>query len=377
MRKIKYLIFPVGLSLVFATALGAAWTTKRLTNNVGLSRDPAIAVDGSYVYAVWSDDTTGNKEIYFRKSVDGGVTWQSAKRITNNTGVSHGPTIAVNGTDICVAWYDSTPGNNEIYFMKSTDRGSNWMSPHRITDNANDSLLPAIAISAANVYIVWQDLTPGNWEIFFKRSIDGGSTWQSAKRLTNTSADSLWPAITVFGSKIYLAWYSNTTGNDEIYLQKSLDGGTTWQSAKRLTNNAGDSFAPTVAVNGANIYMAWSDSTPGNSQIYFRKSTNGGASWQSAKRLSNTTGKSINPAIAVKDEKVYIVWSDSTSGDLEIYFIRSADGGATWKTAQRFTNNSGNSQSPSIAVSATKIYVLWDNYTSGNEEIYLKYSPVL
>jgi hypothetical protein len=40
---------------------------------------------------------------------------------------------------------------------------------------------------------------------------------------------------------------------------------------KRLTNTAGDSWSPLIAVDGSNIYVVWCDSTPGNGEIYFRK----------------------------------------------------------------------------------------------------------
>ncbi len=79
----------VFLLLFSAVAYGDTWTTnKRLTNNAGASFYPAIAVDGSNIYVVWEDDTPGNPEIYFKKSDDGGATWTTNKRLTNNAGDS-------------------------------------------------------------------------------------------------------------------------------------------------------------------------------------------------------------------------------------------------------------------------------------------------
>lgn len=37
-----------------------------------------------------------------------------------------------------------------------------------------------------------------------------------------------------------------------------------------LSANAGNSFAPEIAVAGANYVVVWTDTTPGNSEIFFR-----------------------------------------------------------------------------------------------------------
>jgi hypothetical protein len=73
-------------------------------------------------------------------------------------------------------------------------------------------------------------------------------------------------------ANIYVVWDDNTSGNWEIYFKNSDNGGATWIT-KRLTNNAGMSFFPAIAVDGPNIYVSWEDYTSGNSEIYFKKST--------------------------------------------------------------------------------------------------------
>ena len=58
------------LLLFSAMAYGDTWTTnKQITNTLGDSKYPAIAVDGSNIYVVWTDRTPGNLEIYFKKGV--------------------------------------------------------------------------------------------------------------------------------------------------------------------------------------------------------------------------------------------------------------------------------------------------------------------
>jgi len=374
----KFIISLAGL-LIFSLALGAVWTTKRVTNNAGTSTYPAIAVSGSSVYLVWSDLTPGDQEIFFRKSIDGGVTWQGSKRLSYSDDLSSYPDIAVSGSDVYVVWSDYTPGNYDIYFRKSADGGATWEKTQRLTANAGDSWYPKIAVIGAKICVVWSDYTPGNAEIYFRKSIDGGATWQKAKRLTNNAGTSYNPDIAGKGANVYVVWDDVSSGNDDMYFMRSGDGGANWQAAKRLTNNSGASEFSALAAGGAlgsNICVAWQDDTPGNDEIYFRKSADGGSTWQASRRLTNNAGISATGAIAINDSSVYVVYYDNTPGNWEIYVVKSLDGGATWGTARRLTDNSGSSTMPVVALSVANAYVAYDDNTPGNYEIYLKYSPL-
>jgi len=377
-RKKEFLIIVLFLVLIFLTQNVEAQTwqaTKRLTWNSGDSWYPAIATDSSgNIHVVWEDNTPGNYEIYYKKSTDGGATW-STKRLTWNSGTSAYPVIAADSSgNIHVVWIDDTPGNYEIYYKKSTDGGATW-STKRLTWNSGDSWYPAIAAdSSGNIHVVWMENTPGNWEIYYKKSTDGGATW-STKRLTWNSGTSAYPAIAAESSgNIHVVWYDNTPGNAEIYYKKSTDGSATWQATKRLTWNSGTSAYPAIAADSSgNIHVVWYDYTPGNAEIYYKKSTDGGISW-TTKRLTYNSGYSAIPAIATDSSgNIHVVWHDNTPGNREIYYKKSTDGGATWQATKRLTWNSGYSAVPAIATdSSGNIHVVWFDYTPGNYEIYYK-----
>jgi len=375
----KNILAPVLLS-IFTLALGAAWTSKRLSNNTGSSYGPAIAVDGANVYVTWYDITPGNYEIYFKRSLDGGSTWQAAKRLTFNSGFSGNPDIAVNGSTLYVVYEDDTAGNRDIFYRKSADGGASWQSAKRITNNAGESYDPYIAISGANVCVVWWDNTADNFEIYFRKSIDGGASWQSAIRLTNKANDSCYPEIVGYGSYIYVIWEDMESGNLEIYFMRSIDGGATWQSEKRLTNNAGTSQYSAIAVGGllgANLYAVWTDSTSGNYDIYFRRSLDKGVTWQASHKLTNNSGISLHPVIAASGSNIYVAWYDDTPGSFEIYVRKSSDGGANWEAAQRITHNVGGSSClPAIALNTSNQYVTYYDSIPGNYEIFLKFAPL-
>ena len=158
--------------LLSAQAAQAGWTpAKRLTWTSGGSFSAAIAVGSSgLIHVVWRDDTPGNNEIYYKGSADGGTTWSAAQRLSWTSSVSDAPAIAVdsNGT-IHVTWQDSTSGNVEIYYRKSADGGTTWGVSQRLTWTSGNSYLPVLAVdSTGTVHIVWRDDLPGNIEVYYK-----------------------------------------------------------------------------------------------------------------------------------------------------------------------------------------------------------------
>ena len=216
--------------------------------------------------------------------------WSAAKRITWTSGGSWSPAIAVSSAGhLHVVWYDSTPGNSQIYYRKSTNGGGTWTATQRLTWTSGTCLYPAIGIdSSDNLHLLWSDSTPGNDEIYYKKSTDGGATWMTGKRLTWTSGYSGYPSIAVDSSNnIHIVWFDDTAGNYEIYYKKSTDGGITWPISQRLTWTSGDSISRDIVVDTfGNLYAFWEDDQPGNKELYYAKSSDGGDSWTKGQRIT-------------------------------------------------------------------------------------------
>ena len=249
-------------------------TTLNLSNNAGSSTDAKIAVSGNNVHVVWEDGTSGNSEVLYKRSTDGGATFGPIINLSNNAGFSTNPAIAVSGNNVYVVWNDDTPTNLDIFYRRSTDGGGSFTEPLKnLSGNAGTSSRPAIAVSGNSVHVVWDDDTSGNFEILYRRSLDGGSTFPNIiKNLSSSVGTSFDAAIAVSGNNVHVVWADNTPGNFDILYRRSLDGGSTFPNViKNLSDNAGGSFEPAIAVSGNNVHVAWQDNTPGNSDILYRR----------------------------------------------------------------------------------------------------------
>jgi hypothetical protein len=387
MYKIKMNFILVKLLLVlFVTFSMVTGITAQWQPNLRLTFDGAVsntssgnawstAVNGTTVHAVWYDSRDGYTEIYYKRSTNGGTNWGVDTRLTNAAQLSESPSISVSGQVVIVAWWDSRSGDDEIYCKRSTDEGISWSTDSRLTNTAGFSWYPSVSLSGMDARLVWQDDRNGNYEIYYKRSTDGGISWGADTRLTNNSFVSAYPSIAVNGNILHAVWYDNRDGNFEIYCKRSTDGGLNWGADTRLTNNSSASVFPSVSASGTLVNIVWSDNRDGNYEIYCKRSTDDGLNWGTDTRITGNSAFSENPSVSVSGQTVHIVWDDNRDGNYEIYFNRSTDGGVNWSADTRLTNNAGDSKYPSVSVSGSLVNVVWCDNTENNWEIYCKRDP--
>ncbi|MHB8084991.1 MAG: exo-alpha-sialidase, partial [Dehalococcoidia bacterium] len=278
----------------------ADWgTDTRLSMGTNLADSPDVAVSGDSVHAVWNDNRDGNLEIYYKRSNDGGQTWGTDNRLTNDPANSTEPVVAASGSNIHVTWKDDRDGYDQVYYKRSADGGQTWTSDARISPGTGTSDgEPAIAVSGMTVYIVWQGNRNGFWAIYYKRSADGGQTWSNEAKLSTGALNSVYPDVAVSNNDINVVWEDDRDGNFEIYAKFSHDEGQTWGNDARLTFNPAFSMFPAIEAPGNYVHVAWVDSRDGANQIYYKHSTDGGQTWGVDTRISTGTA-GISPAVAV------------------------------------------------------------------------------
>jgi hypothetical protein len=359
-------------------------------NDPGISVLPDVAADAeNNIYVVWSEKPglfSGNFEVFFSKSLDGGVTFSPPVNISNNAGDSLTPRIAESDGVLYVVWSDKTGGTSgkyDIRFSKSSNMGDDWDASVKLSSNSGDSITPAIAASGSDVYVVWSDKTSGTsnrFDIQFKKSDNGGASFTpntaSGTKVSSNSGESLTPDVDVSTSGIFVVWSDTsggTSGNFDILLKKSTDGGTTFlpntANAKNISTNSGISLTPSLAVDGDSVYVTWSDTTggtSGNFDILFKKSTDAGDNFGSVVNVSTTSSLSATPRIVASSGIVHIAWSDiGTPGQFDIFVKKSLDDGENFATEVNISDNSGQSITPAIVLTDPVLHLVWGDLTPG------------
>lgn len=300
--------------------------------------------------------------------------WQPDVRLTNDPAVSQtslnsGWSIAASGDTVHVQFFDERNGSyTQVYYKRSIDKGVTWGPDTRLSTSTTYAERGSIAVNGAFVHEVWQDWRNSGWEIYYKRSTNGGTVWGTDTRLTNDGGNSWAPGVLVSGSVVHVLWTETRDGNTEVYYKRSPDGGMSWSSDSRLTNNSADSWYPAGAVFGSNVHVVWSDMRDGNYEVYYKSSTDAGVSWGNDTRLTNTLSSSQNPTITVNGSFVHIAWGDDRDGNFEIYYKNSTNGGLTWGNETRLTNAPGISLTPSFAFSGSNLHLTWEDMNATGTE---------
>ena len=439
------------------------------------SLNPQIATVGKKVYIVWEEDVQVRdrpvgeglldnglvndlyfrrstedvivSDIYFKKSTDGGTTFDKTINLSNVTGKALNPHVTVSGSNVYVAWIHGIGNTYSVYFKKSSDGGDSFDKTVNLSNISiprgseldftisseldsiiQDTRYPAVAASGSNVYVIWLDNltkttvqlaqsiqdnstssttfdTPPIQEfevayndIFYKRSTDGGDSFGNTIDLSNGTTVTRNPHLAVAGTNVYLVW-------DGIHFRRSTDGGDSFEPIVNITNG----YNPQISASGTNVYVIYEKLYPYSSslsedtmkpQLFFIASNNTGTTFTRPILLSNNNGVAGGSEeeediaqMYVSGSNVYVVWPTDKidkSQDLfdfhsDLYFRSSTDGGASFKPVVNLSNSvvSGYTKTPSVVANGSNLYITWRilvdkelPYHSGTQ-IVSAYIPVL
>jgi hypothetical protein len=351
-----------------------------------LDHHPQVAVSGSNVYVVWVSHYSGNDEIYFTKSSNGGATFGSVTNLSNDPGDSYDPYLAIVGYNVYVMWVDGTPGphgNPDILFRRSTN-GSTFAPTINLSNNPGISNEPGMAVSQNKVYVVWRDNTLGTEEILFKRSVNGGASFDSTLYLTANSTkpiNSVRPQIVANASNVFVVWSMGNfdQGRTDVLFKRSINGGASFGSTVNISNKPNSlSTLPKIFVLDHKIYVVWAEGPYNKKQILFKRSVDGGATFGNTTVITNATaGDSFNPQVsASNNNNVYLLWEyDMGNASKQLFFKRSVDGGATFGNT---INIGGSSEKePTNALlnsSGNNVYVTWVDNSTGHSQVFFRHS---
>jgi hypothetical protein len=190
----------------------------------------------------------------------------------------------------------------------------------------------------------------------FGSLLDKNHLWVD-NSLTSPHEGNLYDGWTVIGSG---------AGSGQLQVSRSTDGGLAWQMPVQIsTAVAAGSHNQGINLSTGplgEVYAVWAvyDSWPGNENaLGFARSLNGGQSWEPAKRIHNDIKgiriQGVNklmrvnsfPVMAVDNSNgpdrgsLYVVWANfgvpgiNAGPGVDVYFMKSTDRGQTWSVPAR------------------------------------------
>jgi hypothetical protein len=319
LRKIALLfvlIFSLMPTLTSVSAVEAQEHTYTWSEPVMLSENlvgawfPDVAVDNAgKVHVVWEQLLAGREK-------QSGNVLHSAMHVVFSNGSWSEP------NDVFSRW--SPPGviyrlalaadnsghtnmtillGNQISFLRSVSDASHsasaWSEPDVLSGGGVAYMSDIATDSRGTIHVVWQQTVPGSggeesiltedpYDIFYRRSEDGGRTWSAPVNLSNTPVSEGRPQVKIDDrDTVYVTWdegglgpvvASGTEGTSyRGVLVFSQDGGKTWLSPSKFFYPGNTNSQIASASNGqGGVLVVWRSQ---EGLIYYDWSEDWGKSW--------------------------------------------------------------------------------------------------
>lgn len=438
-----------------------------------------VAASGNNVYVLWQNNSP-DQNVYFRRSADGGATFDRIIRLSDSVSPQYAtsPKMAAFENNVYVAWMEGTSSeDSKVVFRKSTDGGATFESPQVISGYAErSSNIQQLFALGNNVYAVmidyWTDEygyyydstfrlskdngktvgepisllpAPSHWNIggvtstaispsgdmfyavgvdygdcrpeqvicdeyariFFKRSADGGSSFSEAITIQRPpgivakSTDEIraqapaWVQVASDNSRVSIVWgeYLFAEERESIFLSTSNDKGETFGAPYQLDSGAKwSSDWPLLFSSSDSTYVAWNAREDNEGMPYVglvRLNSDG-----SLGRLASNIGKINIPTwdVGTSGNSLYVAGSNGTQNGpglpdgTDVYFAASVDEGdsfgktialsddKTIKTLLAAQQKSLSFVNPMLAVSGSQVYVAWHVAYPDSHELFIRAS---
>jgi hypothetical protein len=316
------------------------------------------------------------------------------------------PQVAAVGSHVYVVWHETGgDGLPNVWLAVSSNGGRSFGSPVRVSANAPgavEELNPTVAADQGQAAVAWQEFaSPGDDDrgrIELAR-FDPQGHRLGVSRVDDADASGKWlPVVALSNGVPVVAWIDERDlGPDgepleHVYAARGpganvrVDAGPPVALSLHLDNK----WAPAIAADGANLFLAWADFRNYNWEIFGARSGDGGLTWGPNTRIDDyLADERLNerPTVAFGgDGSLQVAWTDlrAREPDTNIFYSRSDDLGASFSTPQQLDDlragfdpdhdTPSNQWHPSLAAAGGRVFAVWQDNRLGNNDVFFAQS---
>ncbi|HET8846858.1 MAG TPA: sialidase family protein [Ktedonobacteraceae bacterium] len=189
-----HLVFPTSPTFGISLAAGAAIDSQGAFYVSWDSFDQAHSENGQGPVTLWISKSTDQGQTWTRKVI---VTSPAAAPICDSCGfdyLSSQMALQIGMDDtIYLFWNSNVDGiantPERVFFARSTNHGKTYSLPVDISNAPAgvEHCFPALTVgaTAGDVRLGWMDTRTGAWNVFFRKSTNGGVTWSKEVQLSS------------------------------------------------------------------------------------------------------------------------------------------------------------------------------------------------
>jgi hypothetical protein len=352
------------------------WT--QLGGIAGIGEYVDIASDGNNTMIAFSDN---DRNIVVRKW--NGSTWQQVGSNVSeyNNGSSFKPSLVLDksGSPI-ISWTESDGTSNNIYIKRFN--GTSWSligeNPLDLDLNQNASSSSLDLDSQGKPVIAWTESDNNDsWKLYVKRLYN--ETWQLVGGEAITKDVSFYasePSLEIDNYDNPVVAWSGSDSRVNIFVSR-FDG-TSWRLVGEESlniNTDNNAFSPSLAldING-NAIVAWTEVDGEKSSTLYVKRFDGSTWNQLGNDSLKETFSAEHPSLVLDGSGNPIVAWQEDDGTYDSYIYVKQWTGSSWQVIGNnpISTPAYRSYAPSLTVTSTNIFVVWQSAISSASNIYVK-----
>jgi len=294
-----------------------------------------MATRDNQIWVAWQSEVPPENPLKFEivyKVFNGN--WGNMTQLTNNASVDVKTPAIIQTLDnkIWIFWEANETGNYDIFYKTTSDGGATWSNEIKVTNDSRRDSSPALTVTSdGKLWLVWSrqvNLTTYQENIFYKTY--NGATWSNETQLTTVNAIDQLPSITqTKDGKVWVFWSRNMTNVYNIFYK--IYNGTAWSGDSQLTTDTKYiNFDPTAFVErDGTLWLFWelkSTQISSNYNLYYK--TYNGTWWPTQQFTNDNSNENEPTATITPDQSMWVIWTSdrvdpNSNPNIDLYLRRS------------------------------------------------------
>jgi len=355
--------------LLAALVLLAAEAPRQISETTAGAYEASLASTSAGFAIAWYDTRDGHPEIYMRNLDARGQPASSERRLTNGSAAAYEADIAAGGDRRFIAWYEHGPADASRAMLGAwADTGLPLWSKTMSAAGRNGRN-PVVRVRDRTIFYAWLEYDAGGDPDVWAAWLDLDGRPAAPARRIAPAGRTTWNLNAALGDpdRAWIAFDANAgTASDELFLARVEKSSS---QVYRVTADDGKpSKYPDIGLNGSRAAVTWFDERDGNQEVYLAIASIDALTRgvePRAIRVTHTPGESIGAYLAWNGDRLGLAWSDNTPGQSEIY-VETFDAGLhALEPVRRITDNPTQSLIPSIRAAGDGFALAWNEFVPG------------
>ncbi len=338
---------------------------------------PAVAFDGTNYLVTWDDMRSGVNDIYgTRVDTSGTVLDSMGITISRAQNIQRHPSVTFDGSNCLVVWEDARSGSFDIFGARVDTSGIVLDSAGiAISAAQNGQYYPSVSFDGTHYFVAWEDLRNNSYSDIYAARVDtSGIVLDSAGiAISTTTWNKSMPSIAFDGTNYLIAWTDNRAWPSDIYGSRVTSEGIVLDSSGIVISSAVErQLFSSIGYDGSNYFVAWHDFRNNPPDIYgTRMDTSGTVLDTSGIIVSTQAYDQYDAAVAFDGTNYFVTFTDGRNDSYDIFGVRIDQTGVIIDTAGiAISATAGDQLYPSVIFGGNNYLVVWQDFRNDTFDIY-------